>query len=379
MRWSFPLARFGETQVRVHLTFFLLLAFVAWGYGRHGGQAAAVQGVVFILALFLCVLLHEFGHVLAARAYGIRTPDITLLPIGGVARLQRIPEDPKQELVIALAGPAVNVVIAGALYLGLGGAAHLYDAARLDTPAVSMLGRLVAVNVWLVVFNLIPAFPMDGGRVLRALLAMRMDYARATQTAAAAGQMLAFVFGVVGLFYNPWLILIALFVYVGAGQEAALATMRQAARGLRVADAMVTDFRTLPLTATLDDAVEALLRTSQREFPVADDAGRVVGLLTRDALIVALRQHGPQGGVAGAMRPGPLPTVPMGANLDAVLTQMREAEEPIAAVLVVDVGGAAIGLVTPENLGELMMIRDATRGATPASHGPTPPPLPTAG
>lgn len=382
MRWSIPLARFGETQVRVHLTFFLLLAWVAYAYGQQGGQAAAVQGVVFILALFGCVLLHEFGHVLAARAYGIPTPDITLLPIGGVARLARMPDDPRQELVVALAGPAVNVVIALALYVGLGGAGHLYDAAKLDTPAVSMLSRLMGVNVWLVLFNLIPAFPMDGGRVLRALLAMRLDHARATQIAASAGQTIALVFAVVGLFYNPLLILIALFIYVGAGQEAAQASFRAASRDLDLGDVMITDFRTLPATATLADAVEALIRTNQREFPIAGADGAIVGLLARERLAAGLRERGPMASVGDVMEAVP-PILPASRKLEEALAAMSEGN---VSVLLVsdDATGAIVGMLTPENLGEVMMVQTAADGRPVIRHHggtvdppvSTPPPLP---
>jgi stage IV sporulation protein FB len=269
MGWSFRIARIAGIEVRIHVTFLLLLAFFAYqGYARVGTAQAALSSVGFILALFLCVLLHEFGHAFAAARYGIKTPDITLLPIGGVARLQRMPDKPMQELVVALAGPLVNVVIAGALLLGLGLNAGLARWSDLENPSVGWLQKLAFVNVLLVAFNLIPAFPMDGGRVLRALLATRLNYARATRIAARVGQTLAFGFALWGVMGGgPMLILIAVFIYFGAGQEAAAAQMRDVARGLGVAEAMITDFRTLPTYATLEDAVEALLRTSQHEFP----------------------------------------------------------------------------------------------------------------
>jgi Zn-dependent protease/CBS domain-containing protein len=353
------LARFGETEVRIHVTFLLLLLWIAFAYYIRGGMSAAVDGVVFIIALFTCVLLHEFGHVLAARSYGISTPDITLLPIGGVARLQRMPDEPGQELIVALAGPAVNVVIALGLFLGLRGAARLYDPAQLGSPAVGLLAKLLSVNVWLVIFNLIPAFPMDGGRVLRALLAMRMDYARATRIAAAAGQLLAFVFGFIGLFFNPFLIFIALFIYLGAAQEAAMAEMKEAARGLPVADVMITDFRTLPLTATLNDAVEALLRTSQHEFPVADEQGRIVGLLSRDEMIRALRERGPGTPVVEVMR-ADVPIVKATRGFEEAFRLMTDSGSP--AILVADGTGKVVGMLTAENVGELMMVQAAMGG-----------------
>jgi Zn-dependent protease len=188
--------------------------------------AGAVQGVLFVLALFACVLLHEFGHAFAARGFGVATPDITLFPFGGVARLTRIPHQPWQELVVAIAGPLVNVMIATALILVLHRSAALEQLEYLEDPRVEWLGKLASVNVTLVLFNLIPAFPMDGGRVLRALLAMTMPYTRATQIAAWIGQGLAAVFGILGLFGHPMLIFIAFFIFAGAQQEAAMARVK---------------------------------------------------------------------------------------------------------------------------------------------------------
>ncbi|RUT85380.1 site-2 protease family protein, partial [Mesorhizobium sp. USDA-HM6] len=170
-------------------------------HSRIGGAPAAWEGVVFVIAVFACVVLHEFGHIAAARRFGIRTPDITLLPIGGVARLERMPEEPGQEFVIAIAGPLVNVAIAAVIFLALGGAASIGQMAEIEDPRMSFLARLAGVNVFLVLFNMIPAFPMDGGRVLRAALASRLSWPRATQVAASIGQALAFGFGFIGLLY----------------------------------------------------------------------------------------------------------------------------------------------------------------------------------
>jgi Zn-dependent protease len=223
MRWSLKVASISGIEVRIHLTFLLFLAWIWVSYYRVAGLAGAVQGVLFVLALFACVLLHEFGHAFAARGFGIATPDITLLPIGGVARLSRIPDEPWQEFVVAIAGPLVNVVIAGALIFVVHRSAELQQLEYLENPRVELLSRLASVNVMLVLFNLIPAFPMDGGRILRALLAMTMPYARATQIAAWIGQGLAVVFGIFGLFGNPLLIFIAFFIFAGAQQEARMA------------------------------------------------------------------------------------------------------------------------------------------------------------
>ncbi|MGA8481364.1 MAG: site-2 protease family protein [Chthoniobacterales bacterium] len=223
MRWSLKVASVAGIEVRIHLTFLLFLAWIWFSYYQVAGLPGAVQGVLFILSLFACVLLHEFGHAFAARAFGIATPDITLLPIGGVARLTRIPDKPWQELVVAIAGPLVNVVIAAALIFVVHRSAELEQLQYLESPRVELLSKLASVNVMLVLFNLIPAFPMDGGRILRALLAMTLPYAQATQIAAWIGQGLAVVFGIFGLFGNPLLIFIAFFIFAGAQQEAAIA------------------------------------------------------------------------------------------------------------------------------------------------------------
>jgi Zn-dependent protease len=223
MRSSLKVVSIFGIEVRIHLTFLLFLVWIWFSYYQVAGFAGAVQGVLFILALFACVLLHEFGHAFAARGFGIETPDITLLPIGGVARLNRIPDKPWQELVVAIAGPLVNVVIAGVLIFVIHTSATLEQLEYLENPRVELLAKLASVNVMLVLFNLIPAFPMDGGRVLRALLAMAMPYARATQIAAWIGQGLAVVFGIFGIFGNPLLIFIAFFIFVGAQQEVAMA------------------------------------------------------------------------------------------------------------------------------------------------------------
>jgi Zn-dependent protease len=240
-----PIGTVKGTLIRLHVTFLIFLVWIGVSHYAQGGRQAAVEGVVFIVLLFACVLLHELGHVFAARRYGIQTADITLLPIGGVAQLERIPEKPSEELVIALAGPAVNVVIAVLLALALGGLPSVDAGTQVQNPGVGLLGRLAWVNITLVLFNLVPAFPMDGGRVLRALLAYRLDHTHATRIAAGVGQVAAFALGLAGLFGNPVLIFIALFVYMGASAEGTAAELRERSRGLTVSDAAVTRFEAL--------------------------------------------------------------------------------------------------------------------------------------
>lgn len=351
MGWSVPILRIAGIQLRIHVTFLLLIAWLAFTYYGSGRSPEAAFWAVLILLLFVCVVLHEFGHALMAKAFGINTPDITLLPIGGVARLERMPEEPAQELAIAAAGPMVNVIIALGAFAG--GARFHYP------PALQhgFISGILTINVVLFLFNLLPAFPMDGGRVLRALLAIRIPYARATQVAANVGQGFAFVFGFCGLLTtNPFLVFIAFFVYIGASQEAALAQMRDVSRRFPVSSAMVREFRTLGENATLEEAVDALLATSQHDFPVMDGNGSVAGLLTRHDLIAALRKNDPALRVGHVMRRD-IPTVTTGTRFEEAFRIMQECNCP--AVPVLDRMKRLVGLLTPENVSELMMVQSA--------------------
>src|SRR5437899_11183750 len=352
MSWSLPIVRIAGIQLRIHITFLLLIVWLAFGYYSQGGSAVAASRVIFILLLFLCVVLHEFGHAFAAKAFGINPPDMTFLPIAGVARLERMPEEPVQELIIAVAGPLVNVVIALGLFVA-GGAQALFNPAAVE--AGGFVAQLLIINIILVLFNLLPAFPMDGGRVLLSLLATRMSYARGTQVAATVGQGFAFVFGFLGLLNPNWfmLIFIALFVYIGASQEAALAQMKDVSRRFPVSSAMVREFHTLPENATLQEAVDALLATSQHDFPVVAETGNVAGVLTRHDLIAALRKDDPQLRVGDVMRRD-IPTVTTGTRFDEAFRIMQECNCP--AVPVLDSMKRLVGLLTPENVTELMMI-----------------------
>ena len=303
--------------------------------------------------MFVCVVLHEFGHILVARRYGIQAPEVTLLPIGGVASLQALPEKPSQEFAIAIAGPAVNFVIALVLLL-LVGSFNSADLARLDDPRVSLLARLADANLFLAIFNLIPAFPMDGGRVLRALLAMKLGRARATRIAASVGQAFAFGLGFLGLFGNPLLIFIAIFVYVAAAGEAQMTAIHELARGLSVAEAMETRFASLPAEARLADAVDALLATAQQEFPVIDAFNKPIGLVTREDIFAALKDQDRDAAVAGFMR-APIETLRAEAPLDATVDTFLQQEAP--AVCVVDRDGVLVGVLGRQNLAEMMMIK----------------------
>jgi len=358
MTWSFPIAKLFGSEVRIHVTFFLLLAWIALARYVEGGWDAALNGLALITLIFACVVAHEFGHALAAKRYGIKTPDITLLPIGGLARLERMPEKPGQEIVVALAGPAVNVVIAVVLIAILGARVDPETLAALDDPGANLLAQVAAINVFLVVFNLIPAFPMDGGRVLRALLAFRFSRVEATNIAARIGQALAFVFGFLGLMGNPMLLFIAIFVYIAASAEAQATGLLDVSRAVGAGAATITRFETLGPNATVADAVDCLLRTTQREFPVVDGAGRLRGVLTRDAMIAALSRSGPGTPVVDVMNRD-VPTVAFNARLEAAVKHLQSGNAEVVGV--VDVSGRLVGYITSENISEFMMVRRGGR------------------
>jgi Zn-dependent protease/CBS domain-containing protein len=356
MRWSYRIGSVAGTDIKVHVTFLLLLGWFAFEAYTTAGPAAAIDTTLFILALFACVTLHEFGHIFMARRFGVRTPDVILLPIGGVARLERIPENPKQELLIAIAGPLVTLAIALVLYFVLLITGTPVPLLPPEVEAGPFAARIMAVNIFLLGFNLIPAFPMDGGRVLRALLATRVGLVRATRAAATVGQVLAVGMGLYGLTGSPILVLIAFFVFLGAGTEASAVETRAAARGVQVAQMMVTQFRTIPVYATLAQAVDLLLAGEQREFPVVDNLGRIEGLLTRENLIRGLREHGPDATVAQAMTT-PAPTLSPNVPFQEALERLRASGLP--ALPVVDGAGALVGLLTMENISELLLVRRA--------------------
>ncbi len=353
MRWSFTLGTFGGTAVRIHVTLLLFLAWIGMAAYQRGGAEAAWQSVLFISAIFLCVVLHEFGHILTARQFGIVSPEVTLLPIGGVADMETMPQKPWQELLVAIAGPAVNVVIAGVL-LAASGAFNLHSAAQIANPSVSMVERLAATNIFLAIFNMIPAFPMDGGRVLRAALATWLGQAKATRIAAGVGQALALLLGFAGLYGNPMLLFIALFIFMAAAGEAQMTTMAEAARGLPAVDAMETRIATIGRGASVSEAIDILLATSQDDFPVIDATGRPAGLLSRAEIVDALRNSDPGAPVAPFARKE-VALIGAQETIDKALPTLNGGD-PVG---VVDGEGRLVGLLTRQSLAEIMMIREA--------------------
>jgi Zn-dependent protease len=356
MRWSFGIGRIAGIRIQLHVTFLAYVAWVAVMQGiATGDPRHALMTAGLLLSVFACVLLHELGHALTARRYGIRTQDIVLLPIGGVARLERMPEKPGQELAVAVAGPAVNVAIAALLWVFVPGARELSAAtARIGANPAAFL---LVVNVLMVAFNLIPAFPMDGGRILRALLATFMPFAKATRVASTIGQAAALGFGLLGLFgNNPMLIFVALFVFLAAGEERAMVETRTSLAGIPVRDAMLSDFVTLDVDDPLQRAVDYLIAGSQADFPVLE--GEVpIGTLGRADLIVALQHQGPHARVGGVVRRDPAAAAP-GEPLEGVLQRMRERGRTALPVLE---NGRVVGLVTLENISDLLIVTAALK------------------
>jgi Zn-dependent protease len=350
MHWSLTVGRIAGTAIRIHITFLLFLLWIAASDYRSGGFEAAKSSVLFVLLVFACVVAHEFGHILTARNFGVKTPEVTLLPIGGVANMERIPEEPWQELLVAIAGPMVNVVIAGVLFVA--GGFSVVDLQSVDLEKATMIQSLALINISLVVFNLIPAFPMDGGRVLRALLAMRLGPQRATEIAAKLGQFFAFLFVAAGLFLNPMLVLIGMFIYIAAVSERQANALRWFAQGLTVAEGMERLVRSFSANALLSEAVEALLASSQRAFPVIDEMQKPVGLLDRDDLVLGLKEKGSDAPVSSVMRRPAVTNVTVSLN-DAVMDMNRQG---LRSQIVVDGSGRFAGMLTIENVAEMMMI-----------------------
>jgi len=341
--------------VRLHFTFILLLVFLL--FIGVGGRQSGATTALYILGLFASVLLHELGHALMARRYHIHTVEIVMFPIGGVSRFERQPKA-WEELWITLAGPAVNLLIAVALLAWVATQQGFVALEKLAEPTDANLAERIALgNLLLCLFNLLPAYPMDGGRVLRAFLALRRPEEEATRLAAGAGQVLAFAMGLAGLLWgNFMLVFVALFVYLGAFQEGAAARGRILTSGFQVEAAMITDFRTLQHGDTIRDAGQLLLATSQHDFPVML-GDQVVGLLSRAALMRAMMAEGPDAYVAGAMD-REFKRVTPGTPLSEALPLFSG---PGACVLVMDDEGLLKGMLTSEHFSEFILLRQASQ------------------
>jgi Zn-dependent protease/CBS domain-containing protein len=363
MGGSFMIGRAFGIEVKVHWTFFLLLAFFGFtGYQNSGSLPSALVTVGIIVALFVCVLLHEFGHALMAQRVGIQTADITLLPIGGLARLKSLPDRPWDEVKIAIAGPLVNVVLAPiffgiALLLGdsLTTPPNILEGVQSAGQVFSYLGY---INVALVLFNLIPAFPMDGGRVLRGLLAARYGQVRATDIASAVGQFFAAAFFLLGLFSgNLLLALIAVFIFFGATGEAQMVRQREQMRGLQVSDVMGTKPRLETVTPyhTFGQVLDSVIHGYQEDFPVVDGDGNLVGMLTRNEIMTAAHSPERYSSVRDLMKTD-FPTLSPDADLFTDGARVLQ-ESGLKAVPVVR-GGELVGMLTLDDVGQAALLRD---------------------
>jgi Zn-dependent protease/predicted transcriptional regulator len=375
MSWSIKLFKIRGIDVKVHLTFVLILVWAAyrWSGSTGAGLQGALFGVVATLLLFAAVTLHELGHSFQALKFGVRVRDITLMPMGGLALMEEIPEKPAQELRIALAGPLVNFAIA-ALLVGLGALLQVQSVISLDELVRSlgqvswsgMLAYLTMANLALGLFNLIPAFPMDGGRILRALLAMKLGYSKATSIAVIVGQGLAWLLGLWGFMNGSYtLVLIAIFVWMGASQERKQLDAKSVLREIQVRQAMTRQPFVLSTNDALEEAVELILSTAQVDFPVMDPTSvSLAGLLTEADLLKGLRAADRKAPVSRFMR-RQFPT----ANMDEPLysAQQRMAEGRVQAMPVMDGGGRMVGLLTAADINEAYRLLSASPQLAPSA------------
>lgn len=322
------------------------------------GLEQGVWGVLFILALFLCVVLHEFGHALTARQFGITTKDITLYPIGGIASLEKMPDKPGQELLVALAGPAVNIVLAAILWFYLNASAQIPDITAMGNAhnmlEIPFLWGLFVANIVLAVFNLIPAFPMDGGRALRAILSFSINRNKATQIAAGVGQFLAIMFVFLGFFYNFWLVFIGLFVYLGAGFEASQEQTQSLLSGLKVKDALIRRFTVLKPDDNLERAVDSLLNSQETDFLITD-RDKPIGVLSKNEIIRGLSEQGNQTPISAFMNRNFFVVNPE-MNLQDFFQMVLAKGQNVAVVMD---GNSLLGLIDRGNVEERLLIQQA--------------------
>ena len=378
--------RLWGIDVKVHWSFVLVLAFGAfiYGAGPAGWVTGSLYGVLTILLLFVCVTLHEYGHALAARRFGIGTRSILLLPIGGVANLERIPEKPGQEIAIVAAGPLVNVALAllllpVALVVGNGEGVFNVNAmgASIQNPGLfNLLVFLISTNVLLAIFNLLPAFPLDGGRLLRALLAYTMPYVRATQIAVAVGRLLAVMMAVFGIFSGGiGLLLIAFFVYVGGSAELEAVSSRAVLRQFHAREALTHNAVTLYTSERLERVMELIMNSYQTDYPVRDLAGKFVGVLTRPHLVSALREVGPEARVVDAMMPAAsIPHCSPDTDLATVWEKMSQSGSRVVAI---SDHGDVLGIITSDDIAEVFQVMGAALEKRPQPPATSPEPTET--
>lgn len=359
MNGSLHIGTFAGIRVQIHWTFWLLIVWIILRDLFLGNSLESmVWNTVFVAVLFVCIVLHEYGHALTARKFGVNTEKITLLPIGGVANLEDMPSDPRQEFLVAVAGPLVNVGIALLLYPLVSVEAFVNRSPEelqqmLSTiNATNFLFYLLSANVILVLFNLLPAFPMDGGRVLRALLSMKMDRVRATRVASGVGQFLAMIFFFIGIFYNPLLLLIAIFVFFGAQAESKMVEQMNLLQGYKVQDAMMTDITMIRPDDTLQNMVDTLISGTEKNFVVVE-GGRVQGVLFQDDLIQSIQKNARDTKVKEIMSTD-FETVQTGDELAGIFQKARGVQNTFFPVLD---GKEVKGTIDMENLNEFITLQ----------------------
>ena len=358
--WSWRLGSIAGIPIRVHVTLILLLGWIAVSYWLVGiGPRATAAGVLLFVTVFAIIVVHELGHALVARAFGVRTRDILLLPIGGIASLERIPERPAQELAIAVVGPAINLALAAMLWVGIALVGGPIDPMAATTIGQAFAAQLLWINLVLAAFNLLPAFPLDGGRALRAVLASRIDRDRATAIAAAAGKALAAVLAVFGIAFNAWLIVIAFVVWIGAQRERELVRIRSSLAGVPAREVMTRRIDLIDIDESLASAASRMVDGGSSILPVVDH-GRMVGAVTRGDLAEAMLDAGPDAPIASAPRHDVVRVMP-NQPLDQVLDELQAAPDAIAVV--VD-GELPVGLVTPEQLAMYVALHPARASAS---------------
>src|ERR1043166_6632217 len=382
MRWSIPIGRVFGITLRLHVTFLLLLAWVGYEAFGVGGVSAARWELARVCLVFACIALHELGHSVVAEQLDVEVKSITLLPIGGVAALRRIPENPWHEIALTLAGPMVNAAIAVVLFpfAGMPSLQELVTALVTIPHSLGGLTRaLVGTNIALFVFNFIPAFPMDGGRLLRATLALALSYRRATAIAATVGQGIAILFVLFGWmkFNAPILIIIGVFIFLGAEGEERMVRMRSLLRELEVDDVMSRDFAVLAPQAKVTDGLRMVYQTGQDDFPVMD-GDQLVGLVSRSAMVEAANKTGPDITVADVMDT----EVPVVSPQDKVAHVYEEMMSEGHTSFPVLGGDRVIGLLSPENISRYMLVQSSLKSGgrrrvrrSAAGRTPTPPPL----
>lgn len=363
MKWSFRLINVAGIPIRIHMTFFLILLLGAFQWGSMTGTLnGAVFGIALMVLLFVCVTFHELGHSLIARIFGIPVRQIVLLPLGGIAQITKNPDKPWQDLLIAIAGPLVNVFIAILLLaaLGFSTAPQMLTAHGLlpnemsNKPSLTtLLSWLLMANVSLAVFNLIPAFPLDGGRVFRALIAMFTGYPQATRIAGAFGQLIAIVLGIYGVLNSQFLLtLIAVFIFFGAGQETAEAEAKTVLNTLRVGDAYNKHALTLVVGDRVSRAVDYILTSYQPDFAVLQGSN-IIGIVTRNDVLEALATHVDDTFVTDVMDREFL-KIEAGQSLDETRRTMVEQGTRIAAVFN---GANYLGLISMEDIAEAFKVQ----------------------